>query len=47
MRNELSGTAIRENMLKGRPWAKSVPKSVYSFIKSIRGEERIRQIASA
>jgi len=46
-RNELSGTAIRENMLKGRPWAQSVPISVYSFIKRIRGEERIRQIASA
>ncbi|MGQ9514006.1 MAG: nicotinamide-nucleotide adenylyltransferase [Thermoproteota archaeon] len=45
-REELSGTKIRENMLLGRPWTHLVPRSVYSYIKKIHGEERIRQISS-
>jgi len=43
-RNDLSGTSIRERMLRERPWEHLVPSSVASFIKKIHGEERMREI---
>ena len=41
----VSGTTIRELIVTGDPlWEKSVPSSVVKYIKSINGEERIRDI---
>lgn len=46
-RTDLSGTSIREKMLRGEPWSHLVPKSVASFIRRIHGDERIRELASS
>lgn len=41
----VSGTAVRECIVRGDPlWEKVVPPSVVQYIKSINGEERIRDI---
>ncbi len=39
------GARIRELMLEGRGWEGLVPRSVAEYIKSIRGVERLREIA--
>jgi len=46
-RNDLSGTSIRERMLRGMPWEHLVPRSVASYIKKIHGEARIREIIAS
>jgi nicotinamide-nucleotide adenylyltransferase len=35
-REELSGTNIRERMIKGRPWSSLVPKTVLNFLKKLK-----------
>jgi len=40
--NKLSATQIREKINKKKEWKNLVPKSVFSFLKEVKGEERIR-----
>jgi len=45
-RDMYSATKIRKLMLEGNEgWSELVPKSVYSFIKKIKGDERLRDVA--
>lgn len=46
-RDLYSATKIRKLMIEGKEeeWRELVPKSVYSFIKKIKGDERLREIA--
>jgi len=44
-RAECSATEIRNKMLQGRSWEALLPKSVASYIKEIRGVERLRDLA--
>ena len=44
-RAQCSATEIRNKMLKGRSWEALLPKSVASYIKEIRGVERLRDLA--
>ncbi len=41
-RETLSATQIRERIIKGKDWKNLVPKSVYSYIKEIDGDKRLR-----
>lgn len=41
-RTHLSGANIRKMMTKGSEWKDLVPASVYEYIKSLRGEERLK-----
>jgi nicotinamide-nucleotide adenylyltransferase len=45
MRSEYSATEIRRRMLEGGDWGSLLPKEVYSFIREIQGDERIRDLA--
>lgn len=45
MRLEYSATEIRRRMLEDGDWGSLVPKEVYDFIKEIKGDERIRDLA--
>ncbi|MBN2043157.1 MAG: nicotinamide-nucleotide adenylyltransferase [Candidatus Aenigmarchaeota archaeon] len=40
------GRIIRKRILEGRDWSDLVPKEVYSYVKGIRGEERIKILGS-
>jgi nicotinamide-nucleotide adenylyltransferase len=40
------GTKIRNRILKRKHWEDLVPKEVFEYIKKIKGEERIRNLAS-
>ncbi len=40
----ISATKIRTAMAEGKQWAESVPQEVVDYIKSIRGDERVRQL---
>ncbi len=40
-----SGTEIRKRMIRGSEWKHLVPRSVAKFIKSVKGEERIRKLS--
>ncbi|MEM3713335.1 MAG: nicotinamide-nucleotide adenylyltransferase [Nitrososphaeria archaeon] len=44
LRREYSGTKIRKMIVEGGKWDKFVPKSVYEYIISIKGVERLRRI---
>jgi nicotinamide-nucleotide adenylyltransferase len=37
-KSELSGTNIRKNMKKGRPWKHFVPKAVFNFLRKLKRE---------
>ena len=39
-----SGHEIRKRVLKGVSWRDLVPKEVYDYLKSIKGEERIKKL---
>jgi len=43
-REQYSATEIRERIVKNSDWQKLVPLSTSSFIKSISGEERLREL---
>jgi len=45
-RKKYSATRIRELIRKNEKWENLVPKNVARYIKKIKGEERIRQLAS-
>jgi nicotinamide-nucleotide adenylyltransferase len=40
---DISGTEIREKIIRGAEWKQYVPESVYSTLKYIKGEKRIRK----
>lgn len=44
-RSEYSATEIRRRILEESEWENLVPKEVYEFIKEIRGDERIMDLA--
>ena len=44
-REVYSSTNVRRRMVKGERWEDLVPPSVAAFIRRIRGEERVRDIA--
>ena len=39
----ISSTIIRNAIIKGKNWKGLVPEQIYSYIKKIKGEERIKQ----
>jgi nicotinamide-nucleotide adenylyltransferase len=43
-REQYSATEIRERIVKGSDWEKLVPPSTSAFIKSIYGDERLREL---
>ncbi len=43
-REKYNSTVIRKMMINGEDWGKLVPKSVYNYIKSIKGDDRLREI---
>jgi len=44
-REQFSATEIRERIVKGSGWEKLVPPSTSAYIKSIFGDERLRELA--
>lgn len=44
-REQYSATEIRERIVKGAGWEKLVPESTSTYIKSIFGDERLRELA--
>ena len=44
-REAYSSTEIRERVVQGKSWEELVPPSVASYIKSIFGDERLRELA--
>ncbi len=46
-REELMATKIREKIIRGEPWKELVPEPVYEYIKEIRGDIRIKELAQA
>jgi nicotinamide-nucleotide adenylyltransferase len=46
-RKVYSSTVIRQKMLTGKGWEKSVPKSVATFIEEIDGINRLRDLAKS
>ncbi|BCS91983.1 Nicotinamide-nucleotide adenylyltransferase [Metallosphaera sp. J1] len=43
-REKFNSTLIRKNMITGEEWESLVPEEVSDFIKSIKGDERLREI---
>jgi nicotinamide-nucleotide adenylyltransferase len=46
-RESYSATEIRERVVKGSSWESLVPSSVASYIKSIFGDERLRELTQS
>ena len=44
-REEYSATEIRRRILEGEDWRGLVPKEVWDFIRGIKGDERVRDLA--
>jgi nicotinamide-nucleotide adenylyltransferase len=44
-RDTYSSTEIRERVVQGKSWEELVPHSVAAYIKSIFGDERLRELA--
>lgn len=45
MRSEYSATEIRRRILEDGDWGSLVPEEVYDFIREIKGDERIKDLA--
>ncbi|QKR01014.1 nicotinamide-nucleotide adenylyltransferase [Metallosphaera tengchongensis] len=43
-REKYNSTLIRKYIITGEEWSDLVPNEVYTFIKSIKGDERLREI---
>lgn len=46
-REELMATEVRRRMASGEDWSKLVPKEVFEFIISIKGDERVKQLVTS
>jgi len=46
-RESLSGTEIRRRIAAGERWSHLVPRAVYAYVKSIQGDERIRELSGS
>ena len=46
-RTAYSATSVRKRILGGGNWEELLPKSVASFVKQIKGEERMREISGS
>ncbi len=44
-RDIYNATKIRQKIIADEKWAQQVPKKVFTFIKEIKGDERLRKIA--
>jgi len=44
-RTSFTATEVRKRIIEGKNWEELLPKSVAAYIKQIKGEERIREIA--
>src|SRR5437667_70310 len=44
-RTAFTATEVRKRILEGKNWEELLPKSVAAYIKQIKGEERMREIA--
>lgn len=44
-RDVYNATKIRQKIIAGEEWAQYVPENVFTFIKEIKGDERLREIA--
>lgn len=44
-REKYNSTLIRKMIITGEEWKELVPSSVYTYIKSIKGDERLKEIA--
>jgi nicotinamide-nucleotide adenylyltransferase len=44
-RTSFTATEVRKRIIEGKNWEELLPKSVAVYIKQIKGEERIREIA--
>jgi nicotinamide-nucleotide adenylyltransferase len=44
-REKYNSTLIRKMIVTGEEWRQLVPNSVYTYIKSIKGDERLKEIA--
>ncbi len=44
-REKYNSTLIRKMIITGEEWKELVPNSVYTYIKSIKGDERLKEIA--
>jgi nicotinamide-nucleotide adenylyltransferase len=46
-REKYSSTLIRKMIINGEDWSDTVPKAVYKYIISIRGDQRLREIVGS
>lgn len=46
-RNKYSGENIRNKIKKNETWSELVPEEVYTLIKEVNGEERLRKLSKA
>jgi len=44
-RTSFTATEVRKRIIEGRIWEELLPKSVSTYVKQIKGEERMREIA--
>jgi nicotinamide-nucleotide adenylyltransferase len=44
-RTAYTATEVRKRIIEGKNWEELLPKSVVSYIKQVRGDERMREIA--
>src|SRR5437667_70309 len=44
-RTAFTATEVRKRIIEGKNWEELLPKSVAAYIKQIKGEERMREIA--
>ena len=44
-RTSLTATEVRKRIIEGKNWEELLPKSVASYVKQIKGEERMREIS--
>jgi len=44
-RTSFTATEVRKRIIEGRIWEELLPKSVSAYVKQIKGEERMREIA--
>ena len=44
-RTSLTATEVRKRIIEGKNWEELLPKSVASYVKQIKGEERMKEIS--
>ena len=44
-RTTFTATEVRKRIIEGKNWEELLPKTVAGYVKQIKGEERMREIA--